>query len=240
MSMVIRFINKHSVFWGVVLSVVFIVLGMALLATVYRNADETGAEKGTETGISDGTREGKAATETERERGALEGKVSGLSAKDTQTRMLGELKLREAGKLDVLVAGVSLDNFHSIGNKYAAIYLMKADAVFSVDLRQSEVKWGEDGFWIKVLAPQPEVIVYFDDAETEKIAEWQKSYFSGTAEDGFLAYINSVKELTASASANIEQNETLMESARKAAEQQIQLLAANIYGADVAVSVEFQ
>lgn len=203
-----------------------------------KKAETVGGDLGKKAGAAAGYVSGVASADTAK--AEEEGKQEALTNPETDIRTIGGMKLQETGKLDVLVAGIKLDNFHGVENKYAALYLIKADAIFSVDLSMADVKWGEDGSWAKIIVPQPEVTVYFDESETEKIAEWQKNFFSGSADDGFQAYLSTMEEIEAAAPEDLVRKDTWMKSAREAAEQQIKLLAGSIYGADVAVTVEFQ
>ncbi|MBP3568558.1 MAG: DUF4230 domain-containing protein [Lachnospiraceae bacterium] len=205
---------------------------------VYLKAEEKGNELGRMAGTAAGYASG--IVNADIKAAEAEGKQEALAKPEINMKLIGENKINETGKLDVLVAGVRLNNFHGVGNKYAALYLMKADAVFSVNLGLANVAYVEEELWVRITVPQPEVTVYFDESETEKIAEWQKNYFSGDAGDGYQAYMNTMKEIEATASEDLARNESLMESARKAAEQQIKLLATSIYGMNVSVTVEFQ
>lgn len=212
------------------------------------NAEEVGTEQGTTAGIGAAQKAAtkerkaieKAAQEEGESKGKEEGKVEGLSAKETETWMNGQLKLKETGKLDVLVAGVELSNFRGYGDKYAALYLMKADAVFSVDLGQAEISKDDENSRIWITLPQPEVKVSFDHSQTEKIAEWQQHKYIGSAKDGQEAYMNSVNEIVASAPEDLKKNEDMMNSARLAAEEQVLILAKSIYGADAAITIGFK
>lgn len=202
-------------------------------------AKELGTEIGTGIGKKVGTVQGYTeAISIDIPKGEVDGKEDGLSAEDTVVVIKG--KMQDVGKLDVLVAGVSLNNFHRLGNNYAALYLMKADAVFSIDLSKVQVDQNREGSQIYVTVPQPEIEVYYDEAETEKVAEWQKNYFSGDANDGFTAYLNSMKEIEENASEELAQNDNLMNMARTSAEKQISRLISNICGAEKKININFE
>ena len=142
--------------------------------------------------------------------------------------------------MDVLVAGISLDNFHRLGNDYAALYLMKADAVFSIDLGRVQVESISEGTQLLVTIPQPEITIYYDEAEMKKATEWQKNYFSKNAEDGFTAYLNSMIEMEENAPVELAKNETLMNIARESAKKQITLLISNISGTKKKITINFE
>lgn len=144
------------------------------------------------------------------------------------------------GNLEVLVAGISLDDFHTIGEKYTALYLIKADVVFSVDLTQAEIGWNEEKAWLTLLVPEPTVSVSIDESQIEKVAEWQKTKNSGSAEEGYEKFLNSIKEIKNTAPETVKNNDALMSSAREAAQIQIKYLARQIYGESVQILVDFQ
>jgi len=92
---------------------------------------------------------------------------------------------------------------------------------------------------IEIKLPQPEIEVYFDETEEKKVAEYQKNFFNGSANDGFDAYLNSMRETTKDASKKMAENENLMNQARNAAILQVSLLANSICGNEYVVEVEF-
>ena len=156
--------------------------------------------------------------------GETKGKNEGLSASDTTTKVGNSLK--EIAKLEVLVSSFKLNDYHELGNKYAALYLLKADAIFTVDLSKASFK-DEEGM-IQVRVPQPEVAVSIDERYTEKAIESQRKFFNGSAEDGFNVYINSMSNLEENAENSIKSDENLMKSARDSAEKQIRRLIRDI------------
>lgn len=233
-----KLVEVLKIWWDKVLLAVVVILFLVIVLPAFVNAKESGMQLGNSAGKAAGYAAGL--LEADRKTAEENGKKEALTNPETDVKIIGPKKLQETGKLDVLVAGVSLSNFHGVGNKYAALYLMKADAVFSVNLGAATVKYVEDELWVRVIAPQPEVEVFFDETETQKIAEWQKTHFSGSADDGFQAYLSTMQEIEETASQDLLKNETMMKSAREAAEQQIKLLVTSIYGMDVSVTVEFQ
>lgn len=166
-----------------------------------------------------------------------EGRGKGLSGEDTETAIKG--RMTSVGKLDVLVAGISLNNFHSVGDDYTALYIMEANAVFYVDLSKMTVDSTADNSKIYITVPKPEVEVYYDESETKKLAEWQKRSYSGVADDGFAAYINSMNRIDLETSEKLNEDADLMEKAKASAEKQIKLLVSSICGADKSVSIVF-
>ena len=114
-----------------------------LAFALYYNA--TAASRGTSIGQETGALVGKAIGSLEgitkgREEGTEAGKAAGLSARDTEADIANEI--RKIENLEVLVASVKINDVHSIGENvdYAALYLLKGDVVFSVDLSQAEIE----------------------------------------------------------------------------------------------------
>ena len=172
--------------------------------------------------------------------GTEDGKKAAISTEDTETVVREQMEQTE--KLEVLAAGVQLSNFHKIGDddspKYAALYLINATVVFTVDLSQAEVTLREDDNTLHVCLPRPECSLYIDGA-VEKAAEYQKTRFTASAEDGFDAYLNSVKQLQNATEENLSNYDQLTESARAAAENQVQMLVSAVSIGDYTPVIEW-
>ena len=186
----------------------------------------TGRALGSYDGITEGISAGHSA-----------GKEEGLSAKDTSADIKGFIA--KADKLEVLVAGVKLVNDHGVGEDYKGLYLMKADAVFTVDLTKAEVEQDEKKNTVTVRIPEPEMNVYIDEAATTKLAEYQKGKYTGSAADGYKAYINSVNKSHEEISREIGNYDQLMEDAKNSALKQVGLLAEAACMNGKTASVEF-
>lgn len=241
-------IRKHPLICSLIMIVltgsVLLVLGMTVINGVNaasEGANEVASKMGERAGEGAGLIEGVSGAAESAAQGIEDGKAAGLSAEDTKTILRG--KMTETGKLEVLTAGVQLENFHTIGEedkrKYAALYLYKAKAIFSVDLARVQIIWDPEEKSIVINLPQPEIEVYFDETEEEKVAEYQKNYFNGSANDGFDAYLNSMSETAQDASKKLAENETLMNQARNAAILQVSLLANSICGNEYVIDVRF-
>ena len=165
------------------------------------------------------------------------GTEAGLSAEDTTSVVKTELE--ETGRLQVLVAGVKLTDHHSVGNDYAALYILKGSAVFTVDLEQAAVS-GDEKSGIDITCPEPEVTVFIDENETEKLAEYQRYRFAGSAEDGYKAYLNTMTASVEEVRQSVENYDALMEQAKAAAKTQIEALARSVRGGAAAVNVKFE
>lgn len=204
-----------------VLIIIFIVFPM------WRNAQEIGEKAGAFSGNMVGSAIGSFTGITEKfPEGWDKGKEEGLSAKDTKVELKNTLT--EVCNLEVLVAGFKLNNYHQVGDKYAALYLLKANAVFTVDLSQSNVNISDDNKTLFITLPQPDITVYFDENSIEKAEEYQRKFFNGNAEDGFDAYINSMENIESSARLSIQNDESFMQSARDSAEKQIRQIASGV------------
>lgn len=214
--------------YGFICLIVVIALCIAfVLIPLYKNAQSIGESAGEASGKAVGTAVGsyKGATE-EFPAGFDDGKKEGLSGKDTKVEM--QNSLTEVENLEVLVSSFKINNFHEVADKYAALYLLKAEAVFSVDLSKASVEVSEDGNTIFITLPQPDVDIYVDDSQTDKAWSYQKSWFSGSAEDGFDAYIGSMDNLESNAKETAQNDDGLMQSARDSAERQIQQIANSV------------
>ena len=197
----------------VVLAVIAAGLVLILTIQIWRKAKTYGENIGDVTGKTVGIAVGSFHGFSEGKRGREDGKEDGLSASDT------------VANLQVLVSSIKLNDYHKLEEKYAALYLLKGDAVFTVDLSKAVIDANEDGEVWYIRLPQPEVTVYIDDRYTKKVAEYQRKFFNGSAEDGFNAYINSMSNLESKAKDAIEEDGSLMKCARDSAEKQIKRLA---------------
>ena len=170
--------------------IVCIVFAIAILILIGRNdiismAEKTGKNYGNLVGSSIGF----ANAMLDFDKSAEKGRENGLSAKDICVDIGNEI--REMKKLEILVASVKLSDIHKIGEKvdYAALYIGKGEVVFSVDFSKAEINGN------KILLPLPEGELFIDQSTIEKVSEYQKKIFNGSAEDGFDAYINSMKKI---------------------------------------------
>lgn len=202
------------------------VLAMCVLAfAVYYHANA--ASLGNSIGQHTGSLVGKAIGSLEgittgRSEGKAAGKEAGLSAQDTNIDIGNEIRKLE--NLEVLVASVKINDYHSIGKDidYAALYLLKGDVVFSVDLSQAEIETEENG--LRITLPVPKGELYIDQSQVEKVAEYQKYFFSGSAEDGFDAYLNSMQRVCEASAETLDNYDALIEAAKASAVKQVEQL----------------
>lgn len=165
-----------------------------------------------------------------------EGKEQGLSAEDTTVEVAN--KIKEAEELEVLVASVKLKDMHKIGEDYAALYLLKGEAIFTVDFGEAEITEEEDK--INIVFPEPEVTVDWSQSDVNKIAEYQKKFFSGDSKDGFDAYLNSMKMVAEEAKTSLANYDSLMDMAKKTACEQVEDLVDSVTIEKKKVNVSFK
>ncbi len=186
-----------------------------------------GAAVGSANGIKDGVTEGIQA-----------GVEEGLSAEDTRVE-LGQA-IQSVGKLEVLVAGVTLESINSIGKAYTGLYVIAGDAVFTVDLAGTEVITSDDGKEIDIGIPEPELSLFLDQNSTEKLAEVQNFSWTVSAEDGLKEYLNSMAKTKEETEEYLSNYSDLMQSARNAAIDQVTQLASRLNVGDALVHVAFR
>lgn len=196
--------------------------------SVYSNAKEAGSRAGEALGSAAGRAVGSFQGITEKiPEGMAAGKEEGLSAKDTEVNIRTEIE--RMGSLEVLKAGVKLESYLDIADDYRAVFVYKAEATFSVNLRDAEIVGDEPGK-VTISLAKPSVEVHIDDTETDKIAEWQRHFYSGSTEDAYRAYIDARAQVENKAPEEITHYDTLMEMARDSAKKQVSLLAEAVCG----------
>ena len=204
-----------------------IALVLAVGAALFWNqADEIGSGIGSGAGKMTGLAVGSYKGVTDGlEKGALAGKEAGLNSEDITIEITQTV--REVGKLEVLVANVEIPDYHEVGKKYAALYLFRGSAVFSVDLGKASISKTPEGEVI-ILLPEPEAVVNINDSETELLAEYQRKFFNGSADDGFQAYLNSLKLIDTIALEKVSNHDVLMDMAKDSAKKQVEMLSDSV------------
>jgi len=220
---------------GCVLAACFLAFALYYNATAASRGNSIGQETGALVGKAIGSLEG---ITKGREEGTEAGKAAGLSARDTEADIANEI--RKIENLEVLVASVKINDVHSIGENidYAALYLLKGDVVFSVDLSQAEID--KQGNGIQITLPLPHGELYIDQSQIEKVAEYQKHFFSGSAEDGFDAYLNSMVKVYEASAETLDNYDVLIEAAKESAEKQVRQLALSVAVNTHQVNVNFK
>lgn len=208
---------------------VLVLMAILLIFTFYWwiNARSIGNEIGSDTGSIVGKAVGSFLGMTDgKKKGEQAGRDAGLKAEDTAAVISNQLHQLE--NLEVLVASVKLSNFHSVGQEksskyYAALYLVNGNAVFTVDMSQADISARSGDLYIKL--PKPKGSLYLDDSSVEKVAEYQTKLFNGSAEDGFDAYLNTMTKMQEASEETLDNYEALILAAKKAATNQVTLLA---------------
>lgn len=216
------------------IAVIILTLAVTLLIIPTLNYKKTAEEKGTKLGGSVGSFVGRAMGSYDGvtkgiPAGEEAGKAQGLSAEDTEAEIKGAIE--RVGRLQVLTAGVKMQNITTMGgdnDDYAALSLVKGNAVFTVDLKKCRIVYDRNNNGIIIFVPAPEADVYIDDNQTEKLAEYQKHPYSGSTVDGFKMAINSMNRTDEEMKKQISGYELLEEQARESAEQMIKKLAGEV------------
>lgn len=163
------------------------------------------------------------------------GKKEGLSAKDTEQQMKNAIE--DMGKLEVLVANVKIPEYHSVGQKFAAMYLFRGSAVFTVDLSKTSII--DNNSDIQVLIPKPTAEVKIDHKETERIKSKSALIFNGSTEEGIEAYLNTLKTVDQISTDKISNYSELNEMAKQAAMLQLKDIIENICGSGKNITFSF-
>ena len=195
---------------GYVHIIIYIISFILLFTIVWFSGDLFGKKVGIAYGSYEGLTEGL-------NQGYQDGKETGKSAEDMEIRIINEFeKIR---KLEVLITSVKFTDMNQYGDdvKYAALYLLKGNAVFTVDLSRVEIQFVDESIVIKV--PKPEVELHIENSQIQKVADYQKMFFNGSAEDGFDDYLNSMDKIQKNAEEKISNYGTLEEIAEKEAER---------------------
>ena len=192
--------------------------------------DKTGKLVGNVIGSYDGITTGLS-------KGSEDGKEEGLSAKDTKSEI--KTSLSEVGNLEVLEAGVKLKDVNTLGNNYAALFLLKGVAIYSVNLKDVEIN-DVDSSTVEILLPDVNVEIYIDESATEKLAEYQKYSWSGSAKDGFVEYMNTREAADKSVKATLENYDDLIEAAESSAKKQVGIIAQAATGNKKEIVVHFK
>lgn len=222
-----------------VLLVAVLLIATVFTGYIHHRAGEIGNAVGQTNGTIVGTAIGSAKGVTV---GAKEGREAGeragLSAEDTTVDIKGSMEA--LGKLEVLVAGVSLKNINKIGDSYTGLYLINGDAVFSVELAEAEISFSQDGKDVYITIPEPNLEVYLDQNSTKKLAESQHFSFTVSAEDGLIAYLNSMTQTVEKVKETMVNYDSLFVDAKESAKKQVQQLATTICGDNYVVHVQFK
>lgn len=175
------------------------------------------------------------------EAGAEAGKEAGLSAKDIDTR-IGN-KMKETGKLEVMLVDLNLMDLYQQGEDYAALWNMRGEGTFTVDLTQAEVSYHPENNEIGIKIPEPVFESYLDDSTLDIVqdsqgqkAEYIRKGFNGSTVDGYEGWLNSRKEIDQKVQEEIQ---SMLDPARNTALFQVEQLVKSVCGRSVSVQVNF-
>lgn len=225
-----------------ILSIAFMVLAVigvfGYAVPAYNNAKNLGAAVGDKTGNIVGNVIGSyEGITTGLAKGSADGKEEGLSAKDTKSEIKNSFS--EIGNLEVLEAGVKLKDVNTLGKDYAALFLLKGVAIYSVNLKDVEIN-DIDASTVEVILPPVNVEIYIDETATEKLAEYQKHSWSGSTQDGFKEYMNTRDATDQSVKDTMENYANLTEAAESSAIKQIEIIARAATGNKKEIRVSFR
>jgi len=222
-----------------VLLVIFLLLATFLGGYLHHRVEKIGASVGEMNGKLVGVAIGSAKGVTiGMQEGKKAGVDAGLSAEDTVTEI--KESMEALGRLEVLVAGVSLTNINKIGDTYKGLYIINGDAVFSVNMAETEIRFRENRKEVDVIIPEPELELFLDQNSTEKLAETQKFSWTVSAKDGLEAYLNSMTQIVENAKDTIANYDSLFSEAKESATTQVEQLITIICADDCVVHVQFK
>lgn len=209
--------------------IITITLAAAIIALGWTrfNAVNIGTSVGSTTGRIVGKAVGSAKGITEgRKNGEEDGRDVGLSAESTTVQI--KKLMTSVGNLQVLSAGVTVTNFHELGEAYKELSLVKGDVTFSVDLTDIVVSFNEDKTKAYIYVNEPTSEVHLDWGGTEILAKVQNVSLGVTAKDGMEACLNSMSQVSEKTEDQIENYTELKEAAERSAEKQIETLVKSI------------
>lgn len=139
--------------------------------------------------------------------------------------------VKQIGELEVMTASVQINREIFISKKdetqYASLYTVPGTAVYTVDLSKLEIDCvgsKEEGYKLLVGIPQLKSSLKVREDELEKLDEYQKGTFTGSAKEGYEKYITVTKESVAAVEKEISNSDGLMSMAEESAKTQIGLL----------------
>lgn len=229
--MVVKFLKNHFDKIIFAISLILLIVGIVF----FINSKNAGKDIAEPLGILAGKALGSLEGVSQIDDGFIEGKAEGLSAKDTEVTIKGGFEKIE--RLQVLVAGIKENHIFSIGDDYKALFVKKADVVFTVDLSDMTVEEVDPNtIIITISMPTSETF----NETIEQVAEYQKATWSGTANDGSTAMMNSEKELSDKIQEAISTDSDLMQQAMDAAVKQVKTIAENANINNAKITVEFR
>lgn len=156
----------------------------------------------------------------------------------SSTKVTAEVtSIREIGMLEVMTASIRVNRYITIAESnedkpaYAALYDIPGTAVYSVDLSKLDIDVvSSEGGRRKVLVgiPTPEARLKVAENEINKLDEWQKGSFTGSAENGYMEYMKVSKDSADALEKEISDSVNLKSRAMESAKTQIDMLIRNL------------
>lgn len=210
---------------------VAILLTLLILSAVYYfTAPGLGTSAGLAVGSWKGVTEGLS-------EGAADGKEEGLSAKDIEVAVTN--KMTASKRLQLLLVDLLLTDLYQQGNDYAAIFGIRGEGVFTVDLTQPHAVYSADQSRITIMIPEPEFTPYLDDSSLEVIAEYTRPLFNGSTRNGYQGYLNTRNITVERVKSELSGYDALVEQAKASAIEQVTRLAKSVCGSKASVNVQF-
>ena len=147
-------------------------------------------------------------------------------------------KMQSVGKLEVLIADITIDSVDSVGDSYRCLTVKEGKIIFTVDLALADVLTVGRKLIITVPTPEFELIVN----ESNKTVEAEKSNPSifTDSQDGMIAYIEFEKIDTNKVKTELSEYNSLYEKAQDSAKKQIEQLAEYACADQFEFSIEFE
>ena len=225
--------KKPIVFAGLLL----VFTALAVFSRI--NAESLGSWFGRASGQAVGNLTGSYRGVTEGiEEGAVAGTQEGLSAKDTTIDV--KSGIQEIGKLEVLAAGVRVNVESRLGEAYKSLKIVDGNAVFTIDLQDTEIAMSQSGDEMFVVIPEPTCEVYLDINSTQKLAGIQKFSLSVGAEDGARAYLNTLGQIGSNIDEAIEGYDSIFEEAKNTGREQVKQLAETLCFGKYDINVQYR
>ncbi len=157
-----------------------------------------------------------------------------VNSKNTDTSAIttSVTEVKQIGKLEVMTASVQVNRQIFISKKdnvqYASLYTVPGTAVYTVDLSNLEIdcvgSTEDGGYKLLVGIPALETTLMVREDELEKLDEYQKGSFTGSAKEGYEKYLTITKESVAAVEKEISNADGLLSMAKESAKTQIQML----------------
>lgn len=151
---------------------------------------------------------------------------------DTSAVEIDVTEVKQIGKLEVMTASVQVNRQIFISKKdnvqYASLYTVPGTAVYTVDLSNLEIDCvgssENGGYKLLVGIPPLESTLMVREDELEKLDEYQKGSFTGSAKEGYEKYLTITKESVSAVEKEISNADGLLSMAKESAKTQIQML----------------